>query len=561
MFDASRLVRYGYFPKELPPCFTTKDLSDHIADVIRALSCFNPQYSIPLTYSGFKSEISRRQFAIPNPYYFCKAVDVIVRRESEIKPHFSKSKNSLRAPIEKKPKDDESYAVRSSSMADTRNLVEKLYQNNRFELLLDISSFFGSIYTHSIPWAIHGINTAKKDSSNALVGNELDSCMRAMNYRQTNGILIGNDISRIISEIVLCAVDEKIQKRFPKVGFCRFVDDYFFYTEDGSEIHQIIAAVRNELAVYQLNLNESKVHINESPFLFGKAWYADMMQAINLNSNDFLSWMIDKYNRTRDPALLKYGLKVIDARKFSPSNQWDTIQSRILNIWVRYPFLAEPILPLLWNNRKQLKKSTLKTAINSVIDQSIILQQDLELVWAIWFIKVFDIQISQQTAVRILRSGNDLAIIILLDVLSSRKMTSKQIIHEELKSLCAELKEVDCDDEGKCGRLAYSSRWLLSYEAERENHFDSTGETFEFFRKDDFFKKLIRYNIKFYDSSFMYSDNHFERKRKKGSRRIDDAKRIIELLSSSQQSNGRMQDSQQLPEHVARLIEQLFTEY
>ena len=32
MFDASRLVRYGYFPRELPPCFTTKDLSDHIAD-------------------------------------------------------------------------------------------------------------------------------------------------------------------------------------------------------------------------------------------------------------------------------------------------------------------------------------------------------------------------------------------------------------------------------------------------------------------------------------------------------------------------------------------------
>lgn len=561
MFDATRIVRYGYLPKELPPCFTTNDLADHLPTVLTALSCTNPKCSIPLTYSGFKSEISRRRFAIPNPFHFCKTVDVIVRREAEIKPIFEKSKNSLRAPIDKVPQDGNAYAVRSSSTAETREAVEKLYQNNRFELLLDISSFFGSIYTHSIPWAIHGIERSKKIRDVSLVGNELDSCMQRMNYQQTNGILIGNDISRIVSEIILCSVDEQIQQAFPRVDFCRFVDDYYFFTAEPSEIQQIIAFVRSALAVYQLNLNENKVQVNESPFLYGKSWYVDMMQAVKLQTSDFLSWMINKYCQTKDPALLKYGLKVIDARRFTSDGHWQTMQSRILNIWVRYPFLAEQILPFLWKNKKQIKKLALKSAVISVIDQSILLQQDLELIWAVWFIKVFDVQISQQTAVKILKSGNDLAIIILLDILACRAMNSKICIQKELKSICLELKTADFDGEGNPGKLAYSARWMLSYEAEREKRFAAVGETFDIMSRDPFFKKLLRCNIKLYDSSFMYLENHFENRTNRKHNAKIDIKRLEEYLKSPEFQKDNDQDNQELSERFMRIIEGSMIDY
>ncbi len=559
MFDASRLVRYGYFPRELPPCFTTNDLADHIVDVIKALSCISPKFSIPLTYSGFKSDIARRRFAIPNPYHFCKTADVIVRREVEIRTVFEKSQHSLRSPIEKKPKDDEAYAVRSSSAAETREAVEKLYQNNRFEIMLDISSFFDSVYTHSIPWAIHGIKISKKNNSSNLVGNELDLCMQALNYKQTNGILIGNDLSRIISEIILCTVDAQIEKKFPDVAFCRFVDDYYLYTTNGAEVQQIIAFIRSALATYQLNLNESKVQVNESPFQYGKPWYVDMQQAVKLRSNDFLSWLINEYNKTKDPALLKYGMKVIDARRFSPQNRWQTMQSRIMNLWVRYPFLADRILPLLWNNKTQIKKTILKTAVNSVIDQSIMLKQDLELIWAVWFIKVFDIQMAQQTAVKILRSGNDLAIIIMLDILHSRGLDKKPNIQKELKMLCQELKDSDLDDDGNPGKLPYSERWLLSYEAEREKIFECIGETFDILGKEPFFMKLLRRNIKFYDSSFMYAEDQFEKKRKQ--RRIIYGNKLLDYLTSPEFQAEVERGNREVTEQFMKMIESATQDY
>ena len=63
IFDIERLIKYGYFPKELPPCFSTNDLANQAALVLRATGCISPKNSIPLVYSGFKSEKSRRKYS------------------------------------------------------------------------------------------------------------------------------------------------------------------------------------------------------------------------------------------------------------------------------------------------------------------------------------------------------------------------------------------------------------------------------------------------------------------------------------------------------------------
>lgn len=52
----------------------------------------------------------------------------------------------------------------------------------------DINQFYGSIYTHSIPWALHGKATAKANRSPALLGNALDECVRNAQDGQTIGV-------------------------------------------------------------------------------------------------------------------------------------------------------------------------------------------------------------------------------------------------------------------------------------------------------------------------------------------------------------------------------------
>ena len=214
MFNIDNLLRNEVFPAELPPCFNTNDLAANASSAIAAANAFGQVYSVPLTYSGYKSESSRRKFALPNPYHYCKAVDFIVNNKTQIEAILEKSKYSLTAPIVRQPKPGQPYAKRSSSVLDTKREIECLYQDNRYEIRLDINAFFDNIYTHCIPWAVHGIAIAKKRRrDNTLIGNQLDSLMRSLNYDQTNGILVGNAVSRIVSEIILCSVDEQIGKK------------------------------------------------------------------------------------------------------------------------------------------------------------------------------------------------------------------------------------------------------------------------------------------------------------------------------------------------------------
>lgn len=558
IFDIERLIKYGYFPKELPPCFSTNDLANQAALVLRATGCISPKNSIPLVYSGFKSEISRRKYAIPNPYHFCKAASEIVNGENDIKSILDKSKYSLKAPIEGKPAEGESYAMRSNSPTDTREAIENLYQNNRIEIRLDINSCFDSIYTHTIPWVIHGIGTAKKHTrDNSMLGNRLDGCMQAMNYGQTNGVLVGNDLSRIVSEIILCTVDTQIQDQFPRILCRRYVDDYYIYIKEASEIQQIIAFIRSALAKYQLTLNENKIQINESPFIYGKTWLVGMQQAVRLKSSEFLSWLISEYYKEKDPALLKYGLKVVDSKRYSPHNRWKAMQSKIINMWVRYPFLADRILPLLWNNKEQLKKSGIKNAIYTVVDQSILLGLDLELIWAIWFVKVFDIQISQEFAVKVLRSNNDLAKIILFDILDKNGLSEKPKIQKEYQSLLDALREDDLDDEGNSGNLPWSSHWLLAYELERKDRFSVISESLDIMSKNPFFMKLLRKDIKFYDSDYVYSDTQFEKTNKKTKR----IQKFSELIKSEEFQSEIENGNQEMTEKFIKLIEEAIDVY
>jgi len=61
----------------------------------------------------------------------------------------------------------------------------------RYVLLTDINRFYGSIYTHSIAWALHTKSTAKSNRTLSLLGNKIDYWVRMGQDQQTVGIPIG----------------------------------------------------------------------------------------------------------------------------------------------------------------------------------------------------------------------------------------------------------------------------------------------------------------------------------------------------------------------------------
>lgn len=500
MFNVYNLIKNEYFPAELPPCFNTNDLADFTVNGINLDNTRKIKFSIPLKFNGYKKENSRRIFSVPNPYHYCKTVNLIVENESELLKIFKKSKYSLTSPLNEEPDKDQSYSKRTKSVFDTKCQIEKLYENNKYEIHLDISGFFDNIYTHSIPWAMYGINIAKnKMYEKTLLGNKLDESVRFLNYNQTKGILVGNAVSRIISEIILCTIDEKINKKFNQINCCRFVDDYYIYTNDSTKIQEIISFVRICLAQYELSLNENKIKINESPFIYGKPWVEEIKQFIYLKPDVFLTKLIIEYNNYKDIAILKYGLKILSNYSFSKTD-WQTMQSRLINLFVRFPSLADRILPILLMNKSNINKNLLKKAIYTNIDESVLLNHDQELIWSVWYIKVFNIGISNKYISKIFNSKNDIAIIILFDIVYKLDKQNSAGFQKETNKLLEEFKVYDKNDKNEENNLLWSKHWLLAYEIGRNKWINN----FEYVEKNEFFNVLLNNEVGFYDSNYEY---------------------------------------------------------
>ncbi|EGQ8340475.1 ABC transporter ATP-binding protein, partial [Vibrio parahaemolyticus] len=107
---------------------------------------------------------------------------------------------------------------------------------------LDISNCFDSIYTHSIAWAVYSKEYAKNNLSQtkSTFPNVFDSLMQQLNYNETNGIVIGPELSRIFAEIILQAIDNDVifdlEKNNVFFGvdyhIFRYVDDFFVFYDN-----------------------------------------------------------------------------------------------------------------------------------------------------------------------------------------------------------------------------------------------------------------------------------------------------------------------------------------
>lgn len=502
MFVIENLLRNEYFPKELPPCFHSENFADNHSQIQEYIYSNEPLPSEPLIFSGYKNTNARRKFAIPNPINYAYAANTIVSSSSEIFEIYEKVDTSLTVPLRELPKKNECYRKNTYEIKDSKEKIKKLYQNNLYEIRLDIQAFFDSIYTHSVSWAMHTKNIAKKNKINKnLVGNLLDSSLQKLNGGQTNGILVGNAVSRIISEIILCSVDIEIKKKLKEVNYLRYVDDYYIFVKDSSKIDNIIAIFRQELAKFELILNENKLRINESPFLYGNSWVEQMQAYARLEPQILLEKAIIEYHNYKDVTILKYALKVLENFSFSEF-EWSSIQPILFNIWIRFPNLSKIISVIFFNNKKNLSISLLKKSIYSILDTHITLRNDEEIIWCLWISKIFKIRLSQEYIRKILNTENWLAIIILLDMIDSRK-SETYIVKLIDKFRDRIIEEYFSELNLKDGML--TDIWLLAYESDKNKWLNTSGEkNFTYARKHPFFKKLYDINVDFYNNNFTY---------------------------------------------------------
>lgn len=130
----------------------------------------------------------------------------------------------------------------------------------------DITDCYGSIYTHSISWALHSKKKAKANKSNSLIGNLIDEVIRAMSHGQTNGIPQGSVLMDFIAEFVLAYADLKLCSLTRNIEYkiIRYRDDYRIFAHNETDATKVLKTLSEVLSDLGLKLNSSKTVVSNN---------------------------------------------------------------------------------------------------------------------------------------------------------------------------------------------------------------------------------------------------------------------------------------------------------
>ena len=130
----------------------------------------------------------------------------------------------------------------------------------------DVTDCYGSIYTQSIPWALHGKDFAKKNKSDKkLLGNKIDFLIQSSRYGQTNGICQGSVLMDFLAELVLGYADllitEDLADETEDFKILRYRDDYKIFANSDKCAERILKSVSDCLRMLGMRLGANKTSL------------------------------------------------------------------------------------------------------------------------------------------------------------------------------------------------------------------------------------------------------------------------------------------------------------
>ncbi|MGF7036881.1 RNA-directed DNA polymerase [Mucilaginibacter lappiensis] len=498
----NKLVEKGYFPEELPPPFNTKGYAAIISMLLPDMDTFDPVTKTPakkksgtLTkyspYSIPKSKSYRRSLAIVHPLSFLRLAQTVCDGWTDITALTAKSKLSL-SPL----KEAATYRAIEQPSFD-KITKERILRatGRRYALKVDIQRFYGSIYTHSIPWTLHTKIAGKaKRARYELTGNALDEDVRKMQDGQTMGIPIGPDTSRILSEIICSYIDRHLQDKIADLKGIRVVDDYTLYFKSLSDLETARAVLFKLLKDVELDLNQAKEKIIELPEQIETEWYNvlreyQFREDKELQHKDIIAYFDKLFfyaTKFPDDAILSYGLSKISATIFKEIN-WPILEALLLQAIVKDSKCLPYVVKLIISHNDEEYDLDFGL-IGEAFHEFIIYHQDLdnhyEVSWSLWLFKTLEIDLLENGAKIISASQNAAIILTALD------MKAAGLIPKGLDTTGWESLLV--------AENLYNEFWLVAYEVAKKKWLPVKKP---YLHTDPFFKILKDEDVEFYDMS------------------------------------------------------------
>lgn len=270
----------SYFNGDLPSYISFEPILNDVATVLNggnyaAFQAANPDDSPDVNYNFVANKDGRfawRPYELIHPAIYVSLVNLICEHENWalITQRLAEFENGAvdccSAPVMSLDEQtDQATQVRSWwQRVEQRSLKYSLEFSH--VLHTDVTDCYGSLYTHSISWALHGQAVAKENKSkNILLGNKIDSHIRAGRYGQTNGISQGSVLMDFVAEIVLGYVDERITATLgmsDDFRILRYRDDYRIFANSDVRAEKILKTISDELRGAGMKLGVSKTFMS-----------------------------------------------------------------------------------------------------------------------------------------------------------------------------------------------------------------------------------------------------------------------------------------------------------
>lgn len=467
-----RLLEVGYLPSQLPPTFTTHDLAANHATYYSAWVALQKKppkgkASFPKAETG-KPELfsvarvghQRRVTSLPNPITQTYLATNIIAHWGDFIRHYRKSRLSASHPRFL------AAGGRAANIASMQLLYDQKIMRSagyRFMLRTDISRFFPTIYTHSVPWALHTKDVAKKDKdpSGPNFGNLLDLALRQGQDGQTIGIPIGPDTSHIIAEAIATSIDLEFRDKLAAwpSGF-RYVDDYYLFFATAKEADQALAILVQVLTQFELQINFEKT-VTCSVIEISDDYWTHKLRNFEISHgrrrqssdiNHFFELAKELAKQNSDESVMVYALKRVSSTVVR-KEAWAIFEAHVCHVALAYPNTLQTVARLLSTYFRigyPLSKARIERLVNSVIEDHAPLGHHSEVVWCLWMCKDLGLSLSAPNIDLVSQMRSSVCALLLLDLYEAGKLAkapdtthwksseSKEALHGELWLLAYE---------------------------------------------------------------------------------------------------------------------------
>lgn len=299
-------------PNEVPQIYTLKNFYNYLVTnkVMKRISRDKNEYekkfdsswhAAPLKIFVLKDNNEYREISFINPLSMMEVYLYLERYEKIILNFFKKDSFSLRThrkrnnllfkkvdnniveyadqAILQKESAGNYYDIFPYQQLDHFYKSDEWYDLNRkykFFAKLDYSKCFDSIYTHTFNWIIaSNVQEAKRlDEGHFL--SAIDKLLQNMNMSITNGIVVGPEFSRFLSEIIFQSIDRNVMYNLNCQGLQngidyeikRYVDDFFIFVKKEENVDKIINEIAKSSNKFKLKLNYEKEEKGKLPHIW-----------------------------------------------------------------------------------------------------------------------------------------------------------------------------------------------------------------------------------------------------------------------------------------------------